>query len=46
LKMLARARYMAEVIAFRLFGRFNWTRKILPECSVTISSMVEILVPW
>src|SRR6266849_5116315 len=45
LKMPARARYMADVIAFRLVGRFNWTRKILPECSVTISSMVEVLVP-
>ena len=36
---------MADVIAFRFVGRFNWTRKMLPACSVTISSMVEIPVP-
>src|SRR6266436_7377265 len=46
LKMPARARYMADVIAFRLVGRFNCTRRMLPACSVTISSIVEVLVPW
>src|SRR5712671_6710855 len=45
LKMPARARYMADVIAFRLVGRFSWTRRMLPACSVTISSIVEVLVP-
>src|SRR5216684_373758 len=45
LKMLARDRYMADVIAFRFVGRFNWTRKMLPVCSVRISSIVEVLVP-
>jgi hypothetical protein len=45
LKMPARARYMADVIAFRLVGRLNWTRRMLPACSVTISSIVEVLVP-
>src|SRR5712671_5553187 len=45
LKMPARARYMADVIAFRFVGRFNWTRKMLPVCSVAISSIVEVLVP-
>jgi alpha-amylase/alpha-mannosidase (GH57 family) len=44
LKMLARDRYMADVIAFRFVGRFNWTRKMLPACSVTISFMAEVLV--
>jgi hypothetical protein len=37
---------MADVIAFRFFGRLNWMRKMLPVCSVTISSMVEVLIPW
>src|SRR5258705_750758 len=46
LKMPARATYMADVIAFRLVGRFNCTRRMLPACSVTISSIVEVLVPW
>src|SRR5258705_4323456 len=46
LKMLARATYRADVIAFRLVGRFNCTRRMLPACSVTISSIVEVLVPW
>src|ERR1700757_1239929 len=45
LKMPARARYIADVIAFRLVGRLNWTRRILPVCSVTISSIVDVLVP-
>src|ERR1700730_7446689 len=44
LKMLARARYIADVIAFRFVGRFNWMRKMLPACSVTIS-IVEVLLP-
>src|SRR5712675_1783661 len=44
LKMPARATYMADVIAFRFVGRFNWTRRMLPACSVTISSIVEVLV--
>src|SRR5258707_15186020 len=44
LKMPARARYIADVIAFRLVGRLNWMRKMLPVCSVTISSIVEIPV--
>src|ERR1700738_2105413 len=44
LKMPARATYMADVIAFRFVGRFNWTRRMPPVCSVTISSMVEVLV--
>src|SRR6266849_7354959 len=44
LKMPARATYMADVIAFRLVGRFIWTRRMLPACSVTISSIVEVLV--
>src|SRR5260370_40788459 len=44
--MPARARYMADVIAFRLVGRFNCPRRMLPACSVTISSIVEVLVPW
>src|SRR6266568_3679314 len=43
-KMPARATYMADVIAFRFVGRLNWTRKMLPTCSVTISFMVEALV--
>jgi len=46
LKMRARATYMADVIAFRFVGRFNWTRRMLPACSVTISSIVEVLVPF
>src|SRR5712671_3133028 len=41
LKRPARARYMADVIAFRFVGRLNWTRRMLPVCSVTISSIVE-----
>jgi hypothetical protein len=44
LKMPARARYMADVIAFRFVGRLNWTRKMLPACSVTISFIVEVLI--
>src|ERR1700752_3382484 len=44
LKMLARDRYMADVIALRLAGRFNSTRRMLPECSVIISSIVRALV--
>src|SRR6201998_4036426 len=44
LRMPARATYMAEVIAFRLAGRFNWTRRMLPECSVTISAIVKVPV--
>src|SRR5258708_5549822 len=44
LKMAARATYMADVIALRFAGRFNWTRRMLPACSVTISSIVEVLV--
>src|SRR6266436_1383893 len=46
LKMRARVTYMADVIAFRLVGRFNCTRKMLPTFSVTISSIVDVLVPW
>src|SRR6267378_3996047 len=42
LKMVARATYMADVIAFRFVGRFNWTRRMLPACSVTISSIVDV----
>src|ERR1700686_2489317 len=45
MKMPARATYMADVIAFRFVGRFNWTRRMFPACSVTISSIVELLVP-
>src|SRR5260370_37444743 len=45
LKIPARATYMADVIAFRFVGRFNWMRKMLPACSVTISSIVEVLFP-
>src|SRR6266481_9594893 len=45
LKISARATYMADVIAFRFVGRFNWMRRMLPACSVTMSSMVELLVP-
>src|SRR5216684_7856004 len=45
LKSPARATYMADVIAFRFVGRFNWIRMMLPVCSVTISSIVELLVP-
>src|SRR5450631_482166 len=45
LKMPARATYMADVIAFRFVGRLNWTRKTPPACSVTISFIVEVLVP-
>src|SRR5258707_4375938 len=44
LKMPARATYMADVIAFRLVGRLNWTRRMLPTCWVTMSSIVELLV--
>src|SRR5713101_4305017 len=44
LKMPARATYMADVIAFRFVGRLNWTRRMLPACSVTISSIVEFPV--
>src|SRR6202051_1561145 len=44
LKMPARATYIADVIAFRFVGRLNWTRRTLPACSVTISSMVEFPV--
>src|SRR6476620_827986 len=44
LKMPARATYIADVIAFRFVGRFNWTRRMLPTCSATISSIVEVLV--
>jgi hypothetical protein len=29
----------------RFVGRFNWMRKMLPACSVTISSIVKVLVP-
>ncbi len=43
--MPARAAYMADVIALRLVGRFNWTRRMLPVCSVTISSIVDVPVP-
>jgi hypothetical protein len=35
---------MADVMAFRLVGRFNSTRKMLPTSSVTISSIVDVLV--
>src|SRR6266446_866164 len=45
LKMPARATYMADVIALRFVGRFNWTRRMPPACSVTISSIVGVLVP-
>jgi hypothetical protein len=34
---------LAEVIAFRFFGRFNWIRRIFPARSVRISSMVDVL---
>src|SRR5882724_864986 len=44
-KMPARATYMADVIALRLAGRFNWTRRMLPVCSVTISTIVDVLFP-
>src|SRR5712671_4285670 len=44
LKMLASDRYMADVIAFRFVGRFNWIRRTLPARSVTISSIVEFLI--
>src|ERR1700688_3935111 len=44
LKMPARATYMADVIAFRFVGRLNWMRRMLPTCSVTISSIVELPV--
>jgi hypothetical protein len=36
---------MADVIALRFVGRFNWTRRMLPACSVKISSIVEVLMP-
>jgi hypothetical protein len=36
---------MADVIAFRLVGRFDCTRKMLPISSVTISSIADVLVP-
>src|SRR5216684_597258 len=45
LKMPARATYMADVIAFRFVGRFNWIRRTLPVRSVTISAIVEFLIP-
>src|ERR1700682_1569827 len=45
LKMPARATYMADVIAFRFVGRLNWTRRMLPEYTVRISSIVEVLFP-
>src|ERR1700722_8845532 len=44
LKMPARATYIADVIALRFAGRFSWTRRMLPECSVTMSSIVKVLV--
>src|SRR5229473_176442 len=44
LKIPARATYMADVIAFRLVGRLNWMHRMLPLCSVTISSIVEFPV--
>src|SRR3954466_7104274 len=40
LKISASATYMLEVIAFRFAGRFNSTRKMLPERLVTISAIV------
>ena len=43
LKISARAKYMAEVIAFRFAGRFDSTRRMLPERSVTISLIVCVL---
>src|SRR6266850_684951 len=43
LKMSARVTYMPDVIAFFLVGRFNWTRRMLPARSVTISSIVCLL---
>jgi hypothetical protein len=41
----ARATYVADVIAFRLVGRFSWTRQMPPERSVTISSIVKMPGP-
>src|SRR4030095_7382266 len=35
--------YMADVIAFFTAGRFNWTRKMLPERSVTMSVIPHLL---
>src|SRR5260221_6331953 len=44
LRMPAGATSMADVIAFRLVGRLNWTRRMLPTCWVTMSSIVDLLV--
>src|ERR1700760_1894066 len=44
LKRSARESYMAEVIAFFLAGRFNVTRKMLPESSVKISLIAHLLL--
>src|SRR4029077_12642680 len=43
LKMSASATYIADVIAFRFAGRFNWTRSILPVRSVTMSSVIDVM---
>src|SRR4029077_15197836 len=45
LKTSARVTYMLEVIAFFLVGRFNSTRRTLPERSVTISFIGFFLYP-
>src|SRR3954466_16015249 len=44
LKMPARASYMREVIAFLLVGRFSSTRRMFPDRSVMISSIVQLLL--
>src|SRR6266566_4559510 len=41
-RISAMLRYMLEVIAFFLAGRFNVIRKILPERSVNISLIVHL----
>ncbi len=42
LKTSARNAYMLNVIAFFFAGRFNCTRRMLPDCSVRISSIVHL----
>src|SRR5712671_4980100 len=39
----ANVRYMLDVIAFFLAGRFNMTRKMLPDRSVTMSLIYALL---
>lgn len=36
---------MLDIIAFLFDGRFNCTRRMLPDCSARISSIVHVLCP-